>query len=116
MQNLKVAAVAGGSAGVGRAVVQKLLGRGYAEGIPARGEARLEVLQSDLGERALCMPCDVPRAEAVQEATMHITHQLGPLSVWVNWAMLTVFSLFAQVTAEGFEKIVATDVLSARDS
>ncbi len=42
--------------------------------------------------RALAIPLDLSDADAVESAAFAIASQLGPTDVWVNNAMMTVFS------------------------
>ncbi|MGR3512000.1 MAG: SDR family oxidoreductase [Paracoccaceae bacterium] len=104
----KVAVVAGGSAGVGRAVVTRLLDDNYAVAILARGEERLRTLEQEYGNGVVCLPCDVADAERVARAGAAIEEMLGPIDVWVNSAMLTSFSPFQSMGADEFERIVDT--------
>ncbi|MGR3496899.1 SDR family oxidoreductase [Citreimonas sp.] len=106
MPSSKVAVVAGGSAGVGRAVVDALIADGYRVGILARGMTRLDALRDTLGDAVMTLPCDVGDAIAVQRAGAAIEEALGPVSVWVNAAMLTSFSPFERVKPDEFESIV----------
>lgn len=110
-QHEKVAVVAGGTAGVGRAVVSSLLRDGYSVGVLARGQQRLDAMSQEYGDRVLCLPCDVGDAETVSRAGATIEEALGPVSVWVNSAMLTSFSPFPAMAAEEFSRIVDTTLV-----
>lgn len=103
--------VTGGSAGVGRAVVRRLAEEGFDVGILARGEAGLAGAAGDvktLGRRASAQPVDVADAGAVDAAASRIEEELGPIDVWVNNAMTTVFSWSWDVEPE--EYLRATEV------
>ena len=104
-QDQRVAVVAGGSAGAGRAVVSRLVEKGYRVGVLARGRERLEELEQLYGDRVYCLSCDVADAPAVARAGATIEEVLGPVDVWVNMAMLTSFSPFMSMEAEEFEQI-----------
>lgn len=104
----KVAVVAGGSAGVGRAVVSHLLKEGYDVGILARGKERLKALEQEYGERVACYSCDVGNSDRVARAGATIEEVLGPIDVWVNAAMLTSFSPFQSMAVDEFKSIVDT--------
>ncbi len=104
----ETAVVAGGSAGVGLAVVEALIGRGYRVGILARGAERLSDLAARFGDRVHTVVCDVSDAEAVDAAARKIVGALGMPSVWVNSAMLTAFSPFGEMDAAEFEAITDT--------
>lgn len=106
-----VAVVTGGSAGVGRAVVCRLAEEGFDVGIIARGEAGLAGTIEDVqarGRRALAQPVDVADAAAVDAAATRIEAELGPIDVWVNNAMTTVFAWSWDVEPEEYRR--ATDV------
>ena len=110
-QDQRVAVVAGGSAGAGRAVVSRLVEKGYRVGVLARGRERLEELEQLYGDRVYCLSCDVADAPAVARAGATIEEVLGPVDVWVNMAMLTSFSPFMSMEAEEFEQIVDATLL-----
>lgn len=107
----KVAVVAGGSAGVGRAVVSRLIEEGYGVGVLARGRERLDELEELYGEKVYCLVCDVADASAVARAGATIEEVFGPVEVWVNSAMLTSFSPFMSMDTEEFEQIVDATLL-----
>ena len=108
----RVAVVTGGTAGVGRAVVDQLIARGYRVGALARGEDRLEELQTIHGrDRVLGISCDVGDAGAVSQAAREVHDEFGPPTVWVNDAMLTSYSPFRQMPSEEFEAIVRATFL-----
>ena len=87
------AVVAGGSAGIGRAVVGKLVGRGYRVAVLARGPERLGELEATYGSgRVRGIVCDVSDASAVASARDEAEAIFGPPAVWINCAMLTSFS------------------------
>ncbi|WP_424968875.1 SDR family oxidoreductase [Dinoroseobacter sp. S375] len=104
----RVAVVAGGSAGVGLAVVERLVREGYAVAILARGAERLDELQARFGDKVLTQVCNVSEADAVMGAAQTVRDTLGQPVIWVNSAMLTAFSPFAKMAAEEFEKITDT--------
>jgi short-subunit dehydrogenase len=104
----KVAVVTGASAGVGRATVEEFARRGYDVALLAREPDRLKrvatELESRYGVRALAIPTDVADAEAVEKAATRTEEELGPIDVWVNVAMVTVFAPVSKLTAQEFER------------
>lgn len=111
MSTERIAVVAGGTAGVGRATVDALIADGYRVGVLARGRERLDELAGIHGDRVMTLPCDVGDARAVTRAGSAIEEVLGPVSVWINCAMLTSFSPFERMAPQEFESIVQTTFL-----
>ena len=108
MTHSRTAVVAGGSAGVGRATVEKLIEDGYSVGVLARGEDRLRDLEDIHGAQVMTLACDVSDAAQVSRAAATIEEGLGPIEVWINCAMLTSFSPFAEMEDAEFRAIVDT--------
>ncbi|WP_223423090.1 SDR family oxidoreductase [Tateyamaria pelophila] len=107
----QIAIVAGGTAGVGRAAVSRLIGDGYRVGVLARGQARLTELEDTYGEKVFALKCDVADADAVSRAGAAIEEALGPVTVWVNAAMMTSFSPFPSMQDSEFQRIVDTTLM-----
>lgn len=102
-----VVVVTGGSAGVGRATVRQLGAHGYDVAILARGRAGIDAAADDVrtaGGRALALAVDVADHAAVADAARQVEAELGPIEVWVNNAMTTVFGRVSEVTPEEFER------------
>ena len=107
----RIAVITGGSAGVGRAAARAFAREGTSVAVIARGEARLAATKAELeslGVRCVTISADVADADAVESAAARIEHELGPIDVWVNNAMATVFAPMRDVTAEEFRR--ATEV------
>ena len=104
----KVVVVTGAGAGVGRATVEEFAKAGYDVALLSRDPDRLERAAADLRERysvrALPIPTDVADDEAVEDAARRIEADLGPIEVWVNVAMATVFAPVHKLTAKEFER------------
>lgn len=110
----QVYVVTGASAGVGRAVVRELAKRGARIGLIARGVERLEdtwVEVDRLGGSALVLPADVADAEAIEAAAARVEQVFGPIDVWINNAMASVFSPVAQMTPEEFRRVTEVTYL-----
>jgi short-subunit dehydrogenase len=100
-----VVVVTGGSAGVGRATVEAFARAGWDVGIIARGQERLDaagMAVRRLGQQACTIVADVADADSVERAADEIENALGPIDVWVNNAMATVFSPVSRLTAAEF--------------
>ncbi len=103
----KIVVVTGAGAGVGRATVEAFARAGYDVALLSRDPARLETAAAHLrtlGRRALAIPTDVADAAAVDAAAERVEQELGPIDVWVNVAMATVFAPVAKLTAAEFER------------
>ncbi len=113
---MPVAVVTGGSAGVGRAAARAFADRGYDVAVLARGEERLEATRRELesrGVRALALPADVADPEAVERAAARTEAELGPIDVWVNNAMATVYAFAWQVDAHEYARATSVTYLGA---
>ena len=100
---MKTIAITGASAGVGRATVRRFAREGACIGLMARGQARLDAAAAEVEERggqALALPLDVADADAVDDAAERIEARFGPIDVWVNNAMATVFAPVRDTTPE----------------
>jgi NAD(P)-dependent dehydrogenase (short-subunit alcohol dehydrogenase family) len=109
-----IAVVTGASAGVGRATVRELAARGFDVGLVARGGAGLDGAAKDVadaGRRALAVPADVADHEAVDAAAARVEDELGPVDVWVNDAMTTVFAPSWDVDPADFRRAVEVTFL-----
>lgn len=113
-QDRPVVVITGGSAGLGRATAQVFARHGWKVGLIARGEDRLEDARREvgfLGGEGLAIPCDVADAPAVDRAAERVERELGPIDVWINGAMLTVFSPVSEMTAEDYRAVTETTYL-----
>jgi len=110
-KNPEVVVITGASAGVGRATVWAFAKRGAKIGLLARGIKGLEGAKRDaeqLGGEALIVQTDVAHADQVEAAAEKVERTLGPIDIWVNVAMTSVFSPFKEMTPEEFHR--ATEV------
>ena len=110
----RVVVITGASAGVGRATAQAFAREGARIALIARGHAGLDGARRDverLGGEALVLPLDVADAVAVEEAAEKIEHTLGPIDVWVNNAMASVFSPIKQMTADEYKRVTEVTYL-----
>ena len=110
----QVVVVTGASSGVGRAVSRAFGARGARVGLVARNGDGLEAAAEEVrraGGAALVLPLDVADAGAVEAATARVEAELGPIDVWVNNAMATVFAPVMEVTAEEFRRVTEVTYL-----
>ena len=110
----EVVVITGASAGVGRATVRKFARQGARIGLLARGVDGLNAAQREvekLGGEGLMIPTDVANAEQVEAAAEKIEADLGPIDVWINNAMTSVFSPIKKMTAEEFRRVTEVTYL-----
>ncbi|HEY1307639.1 MAG TPA: SDR family oxidoreductase [Vicinamibacterales bacterium] len=106
--------ITGASAGVGRATAAAFAKQRASIGLIARGRAGLEGAQREvesLGARASSVVADVSDASQVEAAASEIERQLGPIDVWVNNAMTSVFSPIREMTADEFRRVTEVTYL-----
>jgi NAD(P)-dependent dehydrogenase (short-subunit alcohol dehydrogenase family) len=112
----KVVAISGGSAGVGRAAARAFARKGANVGLLARGRARLEAAVSEIeaiGQEATLVEADVADAEQVEAAASRIEDELGPIDVWVNNAMVSVFAPVADTSPAEFQRVTEVTYLGS---
>ena len=110
----EVVVITGASAGVGRATVREFAKHGAWIGLVARGKDGLEGARREvesMGGKALVLPADVADAEAVEDAAQRVEKKLGPIDIWINNAMTSVFSPIKEMTAEEFERVTQVTYL-----
>lgn len=110
----EVVVVTGASAGVGRAVARAYGRRGARVGLVGRGREGLEGAQRDIagaGGETLIIPADVGDAEQVEAAAMAVEEALGPIDVWVNNAMVSVFSPIKEMSPPEFRRVTEVTYL-----
>jgi short-subunit dehydrogenase len=107
----EVVVITGASAGVGRATARAFGRRGASVGLLARGEEGLQAAAREIaraGGRAMAVPTDVADENQVEAAAARIEAELGPIGIWVNNAMTTVFSPFHKIPPAEYRR--ATEV------
>lgn len=110
----KVIVITGATGGVGRATAWEFAKQGAKVALLARGEEQLAGAKREveaLGGTALTIACDVSDATAVEAAAEHTENILGPIDVWVNNAMNSVFAPFKDITAEEFKRVTEVTYL-----
>jgi NAD(P)-dependent dehydrogenase (short-subunit alcohol dehydrogenase family) len=109
--NPRVAVVTGASAGIGRAIAREFATQGWRVALLARGADGLEGARQEVerlvGE-PLVIPTDVADDKQVEAAAAQVEANWGPIDVWVNDAMATIFAPALDVAPEDFRR--ATEV------
>lgn len=103
--------ITGASAGLGRATAREFGRHGARVGLLARGIDGLQAAKREiekLGGKALAIPTDVSEAGAVEAAASAVEEEFGPIDIWVNNAMTSVFSPVKEMLPEEFKRV--TDV------
>jgi short-subunit dehydrogenase len=106
--------ITGASAGIGRAVALEFARRGCNVALMARGVERLTSAAQEaraFGVGALAVPVDVADADVVDAAAERVENELGPIGVWVNNAMVTIFAPARAVRAEEYRRVTEVTYL-----
>ena len=114
MKSCRVIVITGASAGVGRAAAKMFAREGARIGLIARGRAGLEGARHDVeanGGEALVLPLDVADAAALEDAAGKVEEKFGPIDVWVNNAMASVFSPIKEMTSDEFKRVTEVTYL-----
>ena len=110
----EVVMITGASAGIGRATARAFARRGAKIGLFARGGDRLEIVRAEVeeaGGRGLVLAGDVADDKAVENAAQKLEDEFGPIDIWVNNAMVSVFSPIAEMTPEEFRRVTEVTYL-----
>jgi short-subunit dehydrogenase len=106
--------ITGASAGIGRAVALEFARTGCNVALMARGVERLESAARQArqcGVQALVVPVDVADADALDAAAARVETVLGPIDVWVNNAMATIFAAAHATRSDEFRRVTEVTYL-----
>lgn len=106
--------ITGASAGLGRAVARAFAREGARIGIMARDPERLAAVKEEverLGGQAIPLVVDVADPSSVEQAASLVEEIYGPIDVWVNNAMTSVFSPFADMAPDEFRRVTEVTYL-----
>lgn len=110
----QVVVICGASAGVGRATAHAFAAAGYAIGLIARSDEGLALTVEELQPyevATLAISVDVAEAEALALAAQRFEAELGPIDVWINSAMVTVFAPIEQLLPEEIKRVTEVTYL-----
>src|SRR3954452_10481565 len=106
--------ITGSSAGVGRATALEFARQGCNVALLARGKDRLESAAREarqFGVDAVAIPTDVADAAAVEAAAERVETELGPIDIWVNDAMATIFAPVHSIGPDEFRRVTEVTYL-----
>ncbi len=112
----QVVVITGGSAGIGRAAARAFAQKGYAVGLIARGQERLDAARAELealGATVHTVSADVADAQAIEAAADAMAAALGPITVWVNNAMATVYGPIQTLDQAEIRRVTEVTYLGA---
>lgn len=110
----EVVVVTGASAGLGRAIAREFGKHGASVGLIARGTDGLKGAKreiEDAGGKALVLPADVADADAIESAAKSVEKRLGPIDIWINNAMASVFSPVKEMKHEEYKRVTEVTYL-----
>jgi short-subunit dehydrogenase len=107
----KVVVITGATGGVGRVTAWEFARQGAKVVLIARDPAQLEGTAKEVevyGGRAFPIRADVSDPEKMDDIAAKVERELGPIDVWINNAMNSVFAPFTEISAKEFKRV--TDV------
>ena len=110
----EVVVITGASAGVGRATARAFGKRRAHIGLLARGREGLEAAKQEVeaeGGKALVFSVDVANAEQMEATAASVEENFGPIDIWINNAMASVFSPVKEMTPEEFRRVTEVTYL-----
>jgi short-subunit dehydrogenase len=110
----EVVVITGATAGVGRATVREFAKKGAYIGLLARDPDRLDVTRKEvevLGGRAVAISADVAHIDEVEAAARQVEDEFGPIDIWINNAMVTVFSPIKELQANEIRRVTEVTYL-----
>ncbi|HXD77129.1 MAG TPA: SDR family oxidoreductase [Puia sp.] len=110
----KVVVITGATGGVGRATALAFAKEGARVALLARGQEQLAATLSEIeraGGRGLAVPTDVADAAQVEAAAERTESELGPIDIWVNNAMVSVFAPIKEISPEEFRRVTEVTYL-----
>jgi NAD(P)-dependent dehydrogenase (short-subunit alcohol dehydrogenase family) len=110
----KVVVITGATGGVGRVTAWEFAKLGAKVVLIARSQEQLDATQREvenLGARAMAISTDVADAAQVEAAAEKIENEFGPIEVWINNAMNSVFAPFKEILPEEFKRVTEVTYL-----
>lgn len=110
----EVVVITGASAGLGRATAREFGRHGAKVGLIARGIDGLEAAKREIesaGGSAMVLPLDVADASAIEKAAAAVEQEFGPIDIWVNNAMASVFSPVKEMQPDEYKRVTEVTYL-----
>ena len=111
MATTETVVITGASGGLGRAIAREFGRRKAQVVLLARGREGLTGAAAEVnaeGGKALPIATDVADASAVEAAAAQAEREFGPIDIWINNAMASVFARTVEIEPEEFKR--ATEV------
>jgi NAD(P)-dependent dehydrogenase (short-subunit alcohol dehydrogenase family) len=111
MASGEVVVVTGATSGIGRAIARRFARDGARIALLARGRDALDGARREIeeaGGEALVLPTDLADWDAVESAATAVEEAFGPIDIWINNAMTTVFAPFKDIEPDEYRR--ATEV------
>jgi len=113
-QQVPSVVVTGASAGLGRAIALKFARERCRVSLIARSAEGLDSAKREIeafGGQALAFALDVSDAAAIFQAADETAQRWGTIDIWINNAMVTMFSPVSEMSAEEFRRITEVTYL-----
>jgi len=110
----EVVVVTGAGAGLGRAIAAEFAKHGAHIGLVGRDHERLEDARREVegfGGRGLVIAGDVADPNVLETAAAQTEEEFGPIDVWVNNAMASVFSPVKEMQADEYRRVTEVTYL-----
>ncbi len=114
MKKNEVVVITGASAGLGRSIAKEFAKENARILLIARGRDGLEGAKRDvekLGGKAWIYEADVANAKQISEAADFAEENIGPIDIWINNAMVSVFSKAIDMSPEEFKRVTEVTYL-----
>ncbi len=103
----EVVVITGASGGIGRAAARRFASDGAKVALIARGGRGLEAAAQEVAARGgepMVLPVDVSQYDQVEAAASSVEDAFGPIDIWVNDAMVTVYAEFLDIEPDEFRQ------------
>jgi 2-deoxy-D-gluconate 3-dehydrogenase len=111
----EVAVVTGGNGGIGRGIALGLAEAGAAVAILARNQEKNSAVLDELkkfGAPAIAVQLDVTKRDALLPAMEQVERELGPISILVNNAGISIIRSALKFRAEDWDRVIETNLNS----